>query len=179
MRRNSLAHVARGADGVLFFQWRQSRAGSEKFHSAMVPHAGTRTKVWREVVSLGDELRRIAEVKGSRVDAEVALLWDWEAWWAVELDSHPSADLSYLELVRDHHAALWRRAVAAEVLARYADGPVAGGAAVTRNRSAWYVSTRLGPADLGRLLARVCDHAGVAPVCGSAPPPGVEVVRRR
>ncbi len=65
------------------------------------------------------------------------------------------------------------------MLARYADGPVAGGAAVTRNRSAWYVSTRLGPADLGRLLARVCDHAGVAPVCGSAPPPGVEVVRRR
>jgi len=284
MRRNSLAHVARGADGVMFFQWRQSRAGSEKFHSAMVPHAGTQTKVWREVVSLGAELQRIAEVKGSRVDAEVALLWDWEAWWAVELDSHPSADLSYLELVRDHHAALWRHGITAdlahpaadleryrlvlvpslylvsdaaaanlrgyveagghllvqffsgivdqhdhvrlgghpgafrdllgvwveelfplpagggvrlddgstaslwselvhadgaEVLARYADGPVAGGPAVTRNGSAWYVSTRLAPGDLERLLGRVCDRAGVAPACGSAPPPGVEVVRRR
>jgi beta-galactosidase len=284
LRRNSLAHVARGADGVMFFQWRQSRAGSEKFHSAMVPHAGTRTKVWREVVGLGAELERIAEVKGSRVDAEVALLWDWEAWWAVELDSHPSCDVRYLELVRDHHAALWRRGVTtdlahptadldryklvlapslylvsdaaaanlrgyveagghllvqffsgivdqhdqvrlggypgafrellgvwveeffplpagggvrlddgstgllwselvhadgAEVLARYADGPVAGGPAVTRNGSAWYLSTRLTPGDLDRLLARVCDHAGVAPVCGAAPPPGVEVVRRR
>jgi beta-galactosidase len=56
---------------------------------------------------------------------------------------------------------------------------VTGGPAVTRNGSAWYVSTRLAPGDLERLLARVCDHAGVAPVCGSVPPSGVEVVRRR
>ena len=27
MQRNSLAHVARGADAVMFFQWRQSKAG--------------------------------------------------------------------------------------------------------------------------------------------------------
>ncbi|HEX5856567.1 MAG TPA: beta-galactosidase, partial [Microbacterium sp.] len=36
--------IARGADGIMFFQWRQSRAGSEKFHSAMLPHAGTDTR---------------------------------------------------------------------------------------------------------------------------------------
>ena len=42
MLRHSLAHVARGADAVMFFQWRQSAAGAEKFHSAMLPHAGTR-----------------------------------------------------------------------------------------------------------------------------------------
>jgi beta-galactosidase len=65
------------------------------------------------------------------------------------------------------------------VLARYADGPAAGGPALTRNGSAWYVSTRLAPADLERLLATVCHHAGVAPVGGSPPPAGVELVRRR
>ena len=43
MARNSLTHVARGADGVLFFQWRASRRGAEKFHSAMLPHGGTDT----------------------------------------------------------------------------------------------------------------------------------------
>ncbi|MET7367302.1 beta-galactosidase, partial [Streptomyces sp. NPDC005566] len=31
----------RGADGIMFFQWRQSRAGAEKWHSAMLPHGGT------------------------------------------------------------------------------------------------------------------------------------------
>jgi beta-galactosidase len=40
MHRNSLAHLARGADAILFFQWRASRAGAEKWHSAMLPHAG-------------------------------------------------------------------------------------------------------------------------------------------
>ncbi|HBS74389.1 MAG TPA: hypothetical protein DEB55_08390, partial [Microbacterium sp.] len=51
--------IGRGADGIMFFQWRQSRAGSEKFHSAMLPHAGTRTRTWREVVSLGERLREL------------------------------------------------------------------------------------------------------------------------
>ena len=35
--RDSLAHVAMGADAVCYFQWRQSKAGAGKFHSAMVP----------------------------------------------------------------------------------------------------------------------------------------------
>ena len=64
MLRNSLAHVARGADAVMFFQWRQSFAGSEKFHSAMVPHGGRDTRVWREVVELGAALKRLAPVRG-------------------------------------------------------------------------------------------------------------------
>ena len=32
--RNSLAHIARGSDGALFFQWRMSTAAAEQFHSA-------------------------------------------------------------------------------------------------------------------------------------------------
>lgn len=36
----SLQTVARGADAVCYFQWRQSRQGAEKFHSGMVGHAG-------------------------------------------------------------------------------------------------------------------------------------------
>ncbi len=292
LRRNSLQHVARGADGVMFFQWRASRGGAEKFHSGMVPHAGTDTKIWREAAQLGAELRRLGEIKGSRVAAEVAIVWDWEAWWALELDAHPSADLRYLDQVRAHHAALWRLGVTAdlvhpaadlagyravlvpslylvgdeatanlrryaeaggqllvqcfsgivdqhdqvrlggypgafrgplgirveeffplragetvrlddgsqgslwsellhldanmagakaEVLATYADGPVAGAPAITRRGSAWYLSTFLAPGDLERLLGQVCEAAGVRSTsqtpAGRAPS-GVEVVRR-
>jgi beta-galactosidase len=111
LARNSLQHVARGADAVCFFQWRASRAGAEKFHSGMVPHAGTDTKVWREVVELGKHLKALEEVAGSRVRADVAILFDWNAWWAVELDSHPSADVRYLALVRDYYETLWNQGV--------------------------------------------------------------------
>jgi beta-galactosidase len=116
MRRNSLAHVARGSDGALFFQWRASRRGAEKFHSGMVPHAGEDSRVWREVVALGRDLERLAPVRGSRVVADVAMLWDYESWWAVELDSHPSADVTYLDRVRAFHAALWRAGVTVDVV---------------------------------------------------------------
>jgi beta-galactosidase len=121
LRRNSLAHVARGADGVLFFQWRASRAGAEKFHSALVPHAGPDTKVFREVCQLGADLKALAEVRGSRVDADVAILFDWEAWWGVELDSHPSVDVTYSDRLNALHGALWRAGVTADIVHPSAD----------------------------------------------------------
>ncbi|ALV47019.1 beta-galactosidase [Arthrobacter alpinus] len=114
MQRNSLAHVARGADAVMFFQWRQSRAGSEKFHSAMVPHGGTNTRVWREVVELGAALQAMSPVQGSRVESRTAIIFDYESWWASELDSHPSADVKYLDLLRAFHRALFLRGITAD-----------------------------------------------------------------
>lgn len=114
MLRNSVAHVARGADAVMFFQWRQSFAGSEKFHSAMVPHGGRDTRVWREVVELGATLKRLGPVRGSRVESRVAIVFDYEAWWASELDSHPSQDVKYLDLLRSFHRALFLRGVAVD-----------------------------------------------------------------
>src|SRR5664279_4400844 len=77
----------------------------------MLPHAGTDTKIWREVRALGAELRSLQEVQGSTVAAEVALLWDCESWWAGELDSHPVDDLSYLEAMRAYYEPLWRAGV--------------------------------------------------------------------
>ena len=116
LRRHALSHVARGADGIMFFQWRASRAGAEKYHSGMVPHAGTDTKTWREVAALGAELGSLADVVGSRVQSSVALLWDYEAWWAVELDSHPSEDITFLAAVRSTYEALWRRGITVDVV---------------------------------------------------------------
>jgi beta-galactosidase len=116
LARNSLAHVARGADAVCFFQWRQSRAGAEKFHSALVPHAGTGTKVWREVVDLGATLARLGEVAGSTVRADVAILFDWHSWWAAELDSHPSGDVTYTDRSLALYRALWDAGVTVDLV---------------------------------------------------------------
>jgi beta-galactosidase len=115
MRRNSLTHVARGSDGAMFFQWRASVAGAEKFHSGMVPHAGTDTRVWREVVELGHDLGALAEVAGSSVEpAEVALLLDWSSLWAGGLPAHPSADLDAVGELKAWHAALHHAGVTAD-----------------------------------------------------------------
>ena len=109
MRRDSLSHIARGADGALFFQWRASRAGAEKFHSGMVPHAGTDSARWREVCALGADLQAIAPITGSRTRADIAIAFDWHAWWGVELDSHPSIDVDQMDRVRRWHRTLTER----------------------------------------------------------------------
>lgn len=116
MRLWSLQAIARGADAVMYFQWRQSRGGAEKFHSAMVPHAGTDTRVHREVRSLGAELGALAEVAGSRVRADAAIVMDWSSWWGLELESHPAWDVRLLDRVRDHYRPLWEAGIATDVV---------------------------------------------------------------
>lgn len=111
MRRNALTHLGRGADAIMFFQWRASRRGAEKFHSAMLPHAGTDSRVFREVVELGQQLHQLGEVQGSQVRAEVAVLYDWESLWAQDLDWRPSDDLAFRERMRTYYERLWRDGV--------------------------------------------------------------------
>ncbi|MBP2340708.1 beta-galactosidase [Saccharothrix coeruleofusca] len=277
MRRNAYAHLARGADGTLFFQWRQSVAGAERFHSAMVPHAGGDTRIFREVCQVGTEYARLKEIVGSTVDAEVALVYDWQSLWASRQPAHPTADFSYQDNALALYRALWRAGVtvdfvppdaelsgyrlvvvpslylmddaeplasyaaggghllvtylsgiadrrdhvhpggypgalrellgvrteeffplrqgetvrlddggevavwtewlhaeSAEVVSRYADGPLAGVPAVTRHGDAWYLACGLRGEGLDALVAAVLDRAGVA-----RGPEGVEAVRRR
>ena len=108
-RRWSLQQVARGADAVLHFQWRASVGGAEKWHSGMLPHAGPRTRSWREVVALGAELEELADIAGATTPAEIAIVVDWSSWWALEMDSRPSRELSLVSILRAWYEPLWRR----------------------------------------------------------------------
>ncbi|MER5180147.1 beta-galactosidase [Streptomyces sp. NPDC002896] len=104
----SLQAVARGADAVCYFQWRQSRQGSEKFHSGMVSHAGEQGRTFQEVKQIGAELARISgEVTGTRVAADVAILHEWNAWWAGQQDGRLSSAVDYQDVVRAWHRGLW------------------------------------------------------------------------
>ncbi|MEU7281676.1 beta-galactosidase [Streptomyces sp. NPDC045431] len=103
----SLQSVAHGADAVCYFQWRQSRQGAEKFHSGMVSHAGERGRAFQEVRRIGAELSRLGEVTGSRTEPGVAVLHDWNSWWAGQQGGRPSSEVDYAEVVRAWHRALW------------------------------------------------------------------------
>ncbi|MFJ9143802.1 MULTISPECIES: beta-galactosidase [Streptomyces] len=104
----SLQSVARGADALCYFQWRQSRQGAEKFHSGMLSHAGESGRTFGEIKRIGAELALIgAEVSGTRVSAEVAVLHDWDAWWSSTQEGRPSSLVSYPELQQAWHRGLW------------------------------------------------------------------------
>ena len=81
---SSLQAIACGSDSVLYFQWRKSRGGSEQYHGAVVDHLGsTDTRVFKEVEKLGEELKKLREVRGSLVKAKAALVFDWDNRWAL------------------------------------------------------------------------------------------------
>lgn len=121
---NSLSHFARGADAIMFFQFRASRSGAEKFHSAMLPHAGTDSRVWREVTALGSDLAALASMRGSTVDARVAILWDWESFWAQDLEWRPSVDLRHRERIEAYYTALWQLGVTVDFV--HPEGDLSG-----------------------------------------------------
>ncbi|ULL17133.1 beta-galactosidase [Paenibacillus sp. H1-7] len=109
MRLRSYQAVARGADSVMFFQLRRSLGAYEKFHGAVIDHAGhEHTRVFKECAQLGQELRQLgSKLNDSRIKSRIAILFDWDNWWAVELGGGPSTHLKYLDQVQKYYDALY------------------------------------------------------------------------
>jgi beta-galactosidase len=107
----------------MYFQWRRSRGAQEKYHGAVVEHVGTsQPRVFQEVAQLGKELESLGtRTLGGRVPAKVALLFDWDNWWAVEYSSGPSVDLKYVPQVTAWHKALHALGIPVEILSPEAD----------------------------------------------------------
>lgn len=107
-RTEMLLAVAHGADAVMYFQWRKGRGGHEKLHGAVVDHEGTEnTRVFREVAEIGQTLRALEAVRGGHSRAEVALVYDWEARWALRfssgIESGPIRNDLYTQVAMGHY----------------------------------------------------------------------------
>ena len=117
--RDSLAHVAMGADAVCYFQWRQSKAGAEKFHSAMVPHAGEDSDVFRDVCELGADLNTLADngLLGTKLaKSKVAVVFDYESEWASEHTATPTQKVHHVDEPLQWFRALADHGVTADVV---------------------------------------------------------------
>ncbi|MHA6480372.1 beta-galactosidase [Paenibacillus sp. strain BS8-2] len=122
-RLSSLQAIAHGSDSVQYFQWRKSRGSSEKFHGAVIDHAGhEHTRVFRDVAELGVTLADISQVTGTATPAETGILFDWDNRWAVKDSQGPrNSGLHYEATVMDHHRALWEHGVPTDIIGSEAD----------------------------------------------------------
>ncbi|KUM85221.1 MULTISPECIES: beta-galactosidase [Streptomyces] len=107
LRLATFQAIAHGADAALYFQLRASRGACEKYHGAVIGHAGRDdTRVFREVAALGAELQRLGDASlGARTPARTALLFDWDSWWALEISDGPSRLVRYQEVVHAYYRA--------------------------------------------------------------------------
>jgi len=118
MRLQSYQAIAQGAETVMFFQLRQSRGGPEKFHGAVISHAGhENTRVFQEVKELGEELKKLGDsILGSKVKSQSAVIFDWENWWALENSQGPTTALNYVKEVENYFRALFENQLGVDVI---------------------------------------------------------------
>lgn len=114
----SMSRIARGANGIMHFQWRQSPGGAEAMHSAMVQHSQTQSQIWPQVCQLGQELEQLAqdhegELLKSTVKACVAVILNWEALWAAQAWIAP-VELNPFQMVIDWHRSVWETGYAVD-----------------------------------------------------------------
>ena len=95
----SMQAIAHGGEGSLYFQIRQSRGASEKFHGAVIDHyGGNDTRVFKEVSKVGATLKELQELAGTTMSSQVAMIYDWDSQWAMEDSQGPrNKGLHYLE----------------------------------------------------------------------------------
>ncbi len=118
MRLLSYQAVANGSDSVMYFQMRRSIGACEKFHGAIIDHVGhENTRIFREVTDLGKELVKIGDkTLGSTIESKVAIVFDWDNWWALEHSAGPSYRLKYLEEVQKYYSALHTQNISVDVV---------------------------------------------------------------
>ncbi|NUS23554.1 MAG: beta-galactosidase [Streptomyces sp.] len=123
LRLATFQAIAHGADAALYFQLRASRGACEKYHGAVIGHAGRDdTRVFREVADLGRELTELgAATLGARTPARTALIFDWDSWWALEISDGPSRLVKYQDVVHAYYRAAREAGADLDVVPQSAD----------------------------------------------------------
>lgn len=117
LRAASLQAIAHGSDSVQYFQFRQSQGASEKFHGAVVDHYGGDTRVFREVANTGEALEALKELAGTQIQAQAAVIYDWNNRWALEDAQGPrNKGLFYKETVEKSYRALRKLGLDVDVI---------------------------------------------------------------
>ena len=101
---------AHGADVVSYFRWRAARGAQELMHAGLNLHDGRPDRASEEASTVRSEL-----TQGGMVEAEIALLFDYENLWATHLQRHAEG-WDYWYLQRAYYSILRRWGLNVDVL---------------------------------------------------------------
>lgn len=118
IKLTAIQAIAHGSDTVQYFQWRKSRGGYEKFHGAVVDHAGhENTRVFAEVAELGADLKKMDKILGTTVKSEVAVIFDYQNQWAIEDARFSNRNaMNYAQLCSSHYVPFWKQGIPVDVI---------------------------------------------------------------
>ncbi len=108
--------LSRGACGVLYYHWRQSRIGNEKFFGAVLPHHfQPNNRVFKEISQVGEEIKLLAPVlKGTRVVAEACILYTHDNDWVLQQAMQPNKFFNLREHIQLFYTGLHDRNISVD-----------------------------------------------------------------
>lgn len=95
--------VGHGADSVMYFRWRRCLEGQEQYHSGLLERDDSPGRGYDEAGTAASELSTLPT--DGEVDADVALLHDYENLWATEIQPN-SPDFGYFDHQQTYYEAL-------------------------------------------------------------------------
>ena len=115
---SSMQAIALGSNSVLYFQWRKSRGSSEKFHGAVVDHdASEKNRVFQEVAWIGKDLEKLSsQILSTCNRAKVAIIMDWENWWALSDAQAISRKFDYTEELLKYYRVFWEKGIEVDII---------------------------------------------------------------
>jgi beta-galactosidase len=104
--------LAHGAEAVCYFRWRQAPFAQEQMHSGLLRPDSSLAPCYAEIQQLA---REIQDFPITKAKVSVALVFDYSAQWAWEIQPH-AANTSYFDLVFDCYKALRKQGLSVDVL---------------------------------------------------------------
>ncbi|MBO6854721.1 MAG: beta-galactosidase [Marivivens sp.] len=111
---------AHGAEAVCYFRWRQAPFAQEQMHAGLLRPDSADAPAIEEARAVAKELSEAEDI--APAGAPVALIFDYEAEWAWEIQPH-GAGLSYFDLVLAHYRALRRAGLSVDIVPPAAEIP--------------------------------------------------------
>lgn len=101
----SLQDIARGSQGVLYFQLRASQGSSEMFHGAVIEHRHPeQTRAFKDVTKVGKDLEKIRPIVDTNyLKAKVAIVFSYDSYWALQDAESYSKDKKIWQTMQKHY----------------------------------------------------------------------------
>lgn len=115
--------VGSGADAVAVDRWRSHLSGAGQLADGVLGHDGVPRRRYAEVITLGNQLARARKASvGSETKNQVAILWDHEQLWALEIQRQTEgAGIRYVGIAESFHRALGSLGVGCDFVAPQMD----------------------------------------------------------
>jgi beta-galactosidase len=112
--------LAAGAETIVFFRWRASLFAHEQYHSGLLRHDSSPDVGWRDLRQMQTERDRIDRIAAAPLQALVALLFDYDDLWALQLQPH-RRDFHYLRHLFVYYRALKQIGITVDLVSSDAD----------------------------------------------------------